>query len=369
MHLPVRLRVPLAGLALCATALLISACGGGSASDKSTSSGKTSTTVPADAVAVVGGETVEKAKLNALLTAVCVQYKAANKACPKAGTAAGKQLRDTFVEQLVMQAEFDSAGKKLGVSVKQSAIDANLKKLQLQYAKTNGKVDLKKWTKVLSDNHTTQAAVLDNIRDGLLRQAIYVNLTKSVTVPDADVQKYYTKNKKTYTTPATRAVRHILVKDKKLADQIYQQLATSDAQFAALAKKYTLDASTKKNGGKLGSIQQGQTVPAFDKVAFSIPTGQVAKPVKSSYGWHVIEATSDTVKAAQKPLDKTLKAQIRTTLLNQKKQTVANKWFVSFQKTLEKSIRYQAGFTPPKTTSTATGSTVATSATTATTAG
>jgi foldase protein PrsA len=365
MHLPARLRVPLAGLALCSAALLISACGGSSGSGKSTSTG---TTVPASAVAIVGDETVPKTKLNTLMAQVCVQYKAANKACPKAGSAESKQLRDNFVQQLVTQAEFDAAAKKLDVTVKQPAIDANLKKLQLQYAKgANGAVDLKKWTKVLSDNHTTQAAVVENIQDGLLRQAIYVKLTKAVTVADADVASYYAKNKKSYATPATRAVRHILVKDKKLADKIYQQLATSDAQFAALAKKYTIDPGSKKNGGKLGQIQQGQTVPAFDKVAFSIPTGKVAKPVKSSYGWHVIEATGDTVKATQKPLNKALKAQIRTTLLTQKKQTVANKWFTSFQKTIEKNVRYQTGFTPPKTTST--GASTASSTHAATTAG
>ena len=363
MHLSARLRVPLAGLALCSAALLISACGGSSASDKTTSSG--STTVPADAVAVVGTETVPKTKLNTLMSQVCVQYKAAKKACPKPGSAESTQLKQNFVQQLVTQAEFDAAGKQLVVSVKQSAIDSSLNKLKLQYAKgTNGKVDETKWKKVLSDNHTTQAAVLDNIRDGLLRQAIYLKVTKSVAVSDADVQTYYTKNKKNYATPATRAVRHILVKNKALADQIYAKLSTSDAQFAALAKKYTIDPGSKKNGGKLGTIQKGQTVPAFDKVAFSIPTGKVAKPVKSSYGWHVIEATSDTVKAQQKPLDKALKAQIRSTLLTQKKQTVANKWFTNFQKTIEKNVRYQTGFAPPKTTSTA-----STSASTATTAG
>jgi parvulin-like peptidyl-prolyl isomerase len=363
MHLPARLRVPLAGLALVSAALLITACGGSSGSgDKGTSTG---TTVPSDAIAIVGAETVPKAKLTTLMSQVCVQYKAANKACPKPGSAESKQLRNNFVEQLVTQAEFDAAGKKLGVSVKQTEIDSSLTKLQLQYAKgKNGKVDDAKWKKVLSDNHTTQAAVLENIRDGLLRQAIYVKLTKTVTVPDSAVASYYTENKKNYATPASRAVRHILVKDKKLADKIYSQLASDDAQFAALAKKYTIDPGSKGKGGKLGTIAKGQTVPAFDKVAFSIPTGKVAKPVKSSYGWHVIEATSDTIAAKQQPLDKALKAKIRSTLLTQKKQSVANKWFVSFQKTVEKSLRYQTGYAPPKTTSTA-----ATTAPTTATAG
>jgi parvulin-like peptidyl-prolyl isomerase len=205
--------------------------------------------------------------------------------------------------------------------------------------------------------------VLDNIKDGLLRQAIYVKLTKDVTVSDSAIASYYTKNKKTYATPASRAIRHILVKDKALADKIYAQLASSDAQFGALAKKYTIDPGSKKNGGKLGSIQKGQTVPTFDKVAFSIPTGKVSKPVKSSYGWHVIEATADTVPASQRPLDKALKTQIRGSLLTTKKQSVANKWFKTFQKKIEKTVRYATGFAPAKTTSTA-ASTAATAQTT-----
>ena len=369
MHLPVRLRVPLAGLALVSTALLISACGG-SSSKSTTSNGTTSgTSVPATAVAVVGGQDVARSKLTTLMTQVCVQYKAAKKACPKPGTAAYKQLQQSFVAQLVQQAEFDAAAKQLKVTVKESDVTKNLVKLQLQYAKgASGAVDLTKWRTVLAQNHTTQAVVLQNLRDGLERSAIYTDLTKNVTVSPADVTAYYNKNKKAYSTPASRVVRHILVKTKALADKIYQQLSVSDAQFAALAKKYTIDPGSKKNGGKLGSIQKGQTVPAFDKVAFSIPTGKVAKPVKSSYGWHVIEATADTVPASVKPLDAALKKTIRTNLLTSKKQSVANTWFTNFQKKIEKNVRYAAGLAPPKTTSTAasTASSTAAGATTTT---
>jgi parvulin-like peptidyl-prolyl isomerase len=372
MHLPALFRVPLAGIALCSVALLISACGGGSSksADSTTSATSTSTSapttestestpstssgpVPADAVAVIGGQTVERSKLTSLMSQVCVQYKAAKKACPKPDSAAGKQLQASFVTQLVQQAEFDAAAKQLGVTVKEADVATNLQKLKLQYAKgTNGKVDDAKWTKVLADNHTTQATVVENLRNGLERSAIFTDLTKSVTVSDADVKAYYLKNKKVYSTPATRVVRHILVKNKALADKIYAQLATSDAQFAALAKKYTIDPGSKKKGGQLGAIQKGQTVPAFDKVAFSAPTGKVSKPVKSSYGWHVIEATGDTVPASQKPLNAALKKTIRGSLLTSKKQSVANQWFTAFQKKLEKNVRYAAGMEPPKTTST-----------------
>src|ERR1700712_443913 len=158
MHLPVRLRVPLAGLALCSAALLITACGGGSGSDASSSSdapARPSTTVPGSAIAVIGGETVPRSKLNSLMTQVCVQYKAAKKACPKPGSAARKQLQASFVTQLVQQAELDAAAKQLKGTVQPSAVTSNLEKLKLQYAKgSDGKVDDTKWKKVLADNHT-----------------------------------------------------------------------------------------------------------------------------------------------------------------------------------------------------------------------
>src|SRR5258705_12587113 len=75
MQLSARLRVPLAGFALCSTALLISACGGSSGSDNKK--------VPSNAVAVVSTETVPNTKLDTLLSPACVQYKTAKTACPK----------------------------------------------------------------------------------------------------------------------------------------------------------------------------------------------------------------------------------------------------------------------------------------------
>ena len=85
-------------------------------------------------------------------------------------------------------------------------------------------------------------------------------------------------------------MRHILVKTKKIADMLYAQLQTSDKTFATLAKKYSTDPGSKVKGGDLGSITKGQTVPAFDKEAFGIEPNVVSKPVKTQFGYHLIEA-------------------------------------------------------------------------------
>ena len=97
-------------------------------------------------------------------------------------------------------------------------------------------------------------------------------MTGKVSISDAEAAAYYKSHPEQYSTPAhvqpeSRDVRHILVKDKATADKIYSQLK-SGGNFAALAKKYSLDPS-KTSGGQL-TISKGQTVPQFDKVAFSL---------------------------------------------------------------------------------------------------
>ena len=75
------------------------------------------------------------------------------------------------------------------------------------------------------------------------------------------------------------------------------------ADFAALAKESSADPGSKDSGGKL-TITRGQTVPEFDKVSFELDTGELSQPVKTEYGYHVIEAVSDVRKATTTPIDK-----------------------------------------------------------------
>jgi foldase protein PrsA len=89
-----------------------------------------------------------------------------------------------------------------------------------------------------------------------------------------------------------KIVRHILVaaKDKALADKLAKELqADHGSNFAALAKKYSTDTSSATQGGNLGVVIKGQTVPPFEKAVFSLKYGQISDPVKSQYGWHIIE--------------------------------------------------------------------------------
>ena len=200
----------------------------------------------------------------------------------------------------------------------------------------------------------TDEEVRQGIKLQLVREDVFNKVTKDTKVSDDEIKSYYDKNKQQYATPAqppSRDVRHILVKSKKLADQLYAQLQANPAKFAALAKKYSTDTSSAQNGGRLppGTAVKGRLVKPFEDVAFSIKTDQISKPVHSQFGWHIIEALGPVkagTPAKPTPLAQ-VKEAIRQQLLSSDKQKSMDKWLAGIKKHYCKSIGYQQGYAPP----------------------
>ncbi len=86
---------------------------------------------------------------------------------------------------------------------------------------------------------------------------------------------------------ATACARHILVKTNEEAEKLRQQLVNGK-DFASLAKKHSLCNSAKK-GGDLGEFGPGKMVKAFDNVVFKKPVLKVHGPIKTKFGFHLIE--------------------------------------------------------------------------------
>lgn len=92
-------------------------------------------------------------------------------------------------------------------------------------------------------------------------------------------------------------VRHILIKQDagmtsedtiKQVNNLYQQIK-SGKDFAVIAKHYSLDSASAIKGGDLGWVNPGELVPEFEKAMSTLPINQLSKPVKSVFGWHLIE--------------------------------------------------------------------------------
>jgi hypothetical protein len=83
--------------------------------------------------------------------------------------------------------------------------------------------------------------------------------------------------------------RHILVATEELANQLYADISNGTQDFAAVAATSSTDTATAPNGGDLGWFSRGVMVDAFEEVAFATPPGQIAPPVQSEFGWHIIQ--------------------------------------------------------------------------------
>lgn len=133
-------------------------------------------------------------------------------------------------------------------------------------------------------------------------------------------------------------VRHILIKVNELIgdDEAHQKIisirnqimqyqnnpAQESKEFVALAKQYSGDASSIK-GGDIGWVSKGDTVPAFEQAVFNTPVGQISQPLKSPFGWHILEvlATRESNLANDKE-----KNEIRQDLRDTKAQMLYTEW-------------------------------------------
>ena len=88
---------------------------------------------------------------------------------------------------------------------------------------------------------------------------------------------------------ARASARHILVPSEEQCNDLKKQLGDG-SDFAELAKAHSQCPSGKEGGG-LGTFGPGQMVPEFDKVVFSAPVGEVQGPVKTQFGYHLLEVT------------------------------------------------------------------------------
>ena len=330
------------GTLLAALALAVSACGGGSDA------------VPAGSVAVVDGTEISKEELDELIAQAKKGYESQKQEFPKAGTPEYQNIQTQYVAYLVELEEFRQAADELGVSVTEK--DVGAAEQELVKSRFEGK--RAEYEKALEAQGFTAEEYREKaLAVSALSKKIFDEVTKGVKVTEPEILEYYTTNQSQYGTPESRDVRHILVAEKDeggdvdfeaskaKADEIYTQLQDG-ADFAALAKSDSADPGSKDSGGKL-TISRGQTVPEFDKVSFELDKGEISKPVKTQYGYHVIEALSDVRKAQTTRLDK-VRATIRATLLQQKRNAEMQAWVEDLKKDYEDKVTYAAGYEPPE---------------------
>ncbi|MFL5971638.1 MAG: peptidylprolyl isomerase [Gaiellaceae bacterium] len=295
--------------------------------------------VPTNSVAVVGDQSIPKSEFDDLITYAKRSYDAQKRPFPKVGTPEYVQLRDQAMTFLVQRTQFEVKADELDIDVSDEAVDKRID----QYIKERHQGDKKKFDAELKSQGLSPEQARDIIRANLVQEAIFNKVTKDVKVNDEQVKAHYDKNKAQYGTPETRPVRHVLVKEKALADDLYAQLKAG-GDWNAIAKKHSQDPASKNEGGKM-TATKGQLVPEFEQTAFTIGDNGISKPVKTQYGWHIIQALGPVKKSQSTPFAQVQEA-IRQQLLQENRNKEMEKWVADMRKDLEGETTYQTGYKP-----------------------
>ncbi|MGB9780203.1 peptidylprolyl isomerase [Caldanaerobacter sp.] len=253
--------------------------------------------VSGDVVAVVNGEKITNAEYQQIFNQVKEQIESS----------------PTYTKDIW---DKDYQGKKFLDLVKENVLDSLVaQKLLLQEAKKKNitVTDKEVEEEYNKEKQFNSKVTKEQIKDYLIIDKLFAEYTKDVKVTEEELKKYYDEHKESF---EIAKARHILVADEKTAEDIYQRLMKGE-DFAALAKEYSIDTATKDNGGELGEFPRGVMTPEFEDVAFSLKPGEISKPVKTQYGYHIIQLESITLK----PFDE-VKATIESYLLHDKKNEV-----------------------------------------------
>jgi parvulin-like peptidyl-prolyl isomerase len=293
----------------------------------------------------VGKVHVTKAQYDALISQAQRSFKQQGRTFPKQGTTEYETVKGQAITLLVQQAERESKADSMGLKVSNADVDKRLAQIKKQYFQNKEA----RYQAQLKKQHLTDEQVRNDIRSQLISEAVFNKVTGSVKVSDSEAHDYYKTHPQLYTQPQSRDVRYILVKKKADADSVYAQVkAGGDKAWCTLAKKYAKD-SSGQNCGK-ATFTKGQTVAAFDKIAFSQPTKVVHAPIydPTQYkSWFVIEPLTP-VKPRQSTPEKQVATSIKQQLLQTKKNQAMTDWVSSTTKSFcsGSQIKYQVGYKP-----------------------
>ena len=315
-------------LMLIVPALLLSACG--------------QQKVPTGAIASVGDGVVTQEQFDQIWKQAEAQYKSQQGAppFPSPGTTQYKQLRASIVNYLVQNEVIKTKAAEMGVTVTDKQFQARMKQIIQQVG------GQKKLDKLLKQQAVTQAQLEAQLKAQMLQDAVQQKVYACIKVTPAQIEKYFNDpaNKSQFNVAESVDARHILVKTKAEADKVRALLEAdnSDANWKKVAKQYSTDPGSKNNGGSLGNFPKGRMVKPFEDAAFALKVGEISQPVKTQFGYHVIEVTKKT--PASKQTLAQAKATIEQQLKYQEQATAWQKWLTQAMK--DAGVLYAAGFDP-----------------------
>ncbi|MBN2407256.1 MAG: peptidylprolyl isomerase [Elusimicrobia bacterium] len=243
-----------------------------------------------------------------------------------------KELRTDILEQMIDEKLLLQKAEKDGIHVTNAEIDQGIDEIRGRFA---SEVEFQN---EISKQGLTGEGFRENVEKQLkVIKLINQNVKAKIEPPTEDeVRKYYDENEAEMMSPEQIRAKHILVRTseetsqeeaKKKIDKIYEEVKKDPEKFSSFAEKYS-EGPSASLGGDLGYFARGDMVKEFEDVAFGMEVGELSKPVKTRFGYHIIKLVG------KKSSEKRTYAEVKDRLRNLLYQMQMEKAYEEFLRNL-----------------------------------
>src|SRR5829696_4440300 len=326
--------------------------------------------VPGNAVATVDGEAIDKQEFAHWMTVAAKQSGQANASVPdpengyskciaakrKSTPAPAKGQPKVTDEQLKTQCKTEyeqlrSQVVQLLISFKWIQGEADEQDIKVSDAEVKKSFEEQKkqsfpkeedYKKFIQQSGQTNEDIIQRVKLDLLSNKIRDKVVKGKdNVSDKAIADFYNKNKARFAQPEKRDLRVVLTKKKAKADEAKAALESGDS-WKTVAKKYSIDDTSKAAGGKLPAQAKGTLDKELDDAVFSASKNELVGPVKTQYGYYVF-TVSDITEASQQTLAEA-KETIKQTLQSQNQQKALDTFVKDFTKRWKDKTECSEGY-------------------------
>ena len=248
-----------------------------------------------------------------------------------------EQVKNRAMAMLIQNIWFEREAKDLGITVTDASIRRQLEETKRQQFPRRGDYE-----RFLKQSGMTEDDVLFQLRLQTLPARISEKIQRSAgDVTEADITAYYNRNREQFAVPERRDLEIVLTRTEAQANEAKQAIE-SGTSWADAARRWSTDALSKGNGGRLLGVARGQQDRALDTAAFNAKRGVIAGPVRGQFGWYIVRVTKVTPARQNSLADS--RAAIRSQLEQTKGQAELTRFGREFQERWSEKTNCRTGY-------------------------
>ena len=217
-----------------------------------------------------------------------------------------------------------------GRDIKLENIPQNIVKAMVLEVVVNNNID-KDSKKLGYQKDPEIVSKVEEYKKGLIREK-YLNDMVYSKITDQDVLNEYNRIVDSLKGKEERKIKHILVENEDEINRVRRSVMRT-GNFEKIAQEKSIDKASARNGGDLGYVLKEELVPEFGDMAFILKVGEISKPVKTQYGWHIIKV--EDVRPAQfLPFD-----QVKENIKSNLQQQAIQNFLLSLTKDMDVNLK------------------------------